>query len=361
MTTDFGFLNLREQVFPPLGIALRQQKSLIATLSQIMAAYGARPSELLTTYTDATVVWEIPCLYSDTLLSTSLNPSFATRTLNAPSSTYELYLKVLDIVASEGFGHATLYLLTRELGKRVAHPMYFTRTEPSPSAQALFGLEWACLNSYVHKGGIFQDNHAFVRSSASFLTTPMGVVRGVCGSSSVTSAEDLQEWMYRPRGFIEFETYDSLDRANLWVVQNAGTLLEPEKMLRGLSLLKLSQNVRVAYEFEQALRKLEQPKPMEPTLKSLLYTDDALDQIRDIWTDQHSHQAEKLEKLHTKLVPEYLDSQQFKDIFKIRGKPSSRFSLRVEEDAVAGIEAFIKLFLQTRRAISEGKQVYMEG
>lgn len=361
MTTDFGFVNLKEQTFPPLGMSGRQQKSLIATLSQIMAAYGARPSELLTTYSDATVMWEIPCLYSEDLLGTSLNPGFVSRSLNSPSDTYRVYLEALKIVASNGFGHAALRYLTTELGKRASHPIYFTRTDPGPQSQNLFGLEWACLNSHVSKGGIFQDNHAFIRPTSLFTTPPMGIVRGVCGSSSEVTAETLQEWMYRPRGYIEFETFDSLDRANHWVVQNAGTLLEPEKMLRGLSLLKLSQNYRVAYEFEQALRKLEQPKALEPTLKSLLYTDDALDDIRDIWTDQHSTQAQKLEKLHSKLVPEYLDSQQYRNMFKTRDRVSDRFSLKVEEDTVAGIEVFIKLFLQTRRAILEGKQVFMKG
>lgn len=361
MTTDFGFVNVKEESFPPLFLGIKQRKSLVNTIAQIMTAYEAKPAELLSTYTATPVMWELPSLFSEDLLNANLNVGFFSSSVKTPSHLDKTYKATLQAVGDYGFGPKALAILVKAFGSWIAHPMIFTRSGYVPEAQTIFGLEWACLLSSEAKHSIFQDNHAFTKATANFFTPPMGVIAGKCGDSPEVGSEYLEELKHRPRGFVEFPTFDALDRANIWIVQHATTLLEPEKMLRGLCLLKLTQNYKVAYEFEQTLHGLLPPVILDPTLKMLLYTDDALDSIRDIWTNQVGTQAEKLELLHSKLVPSYLDSQQYKDIFKIRAKPSERFSIKLENEVVAGMEGFIALFLQTRRAIADGKRILMEG
>lgn len=362
MTTDFGFVNVKEHLFAPLPLSLRQQNVLTTTINKIMSAYGAKPAELLSLYSEAPVMWEIPCLYSEDLMTAGLNVALTDKAIRSPTLTYQCYRDLLTIVDKQGFGDQAVAVFSDSFGSVPPHPMIFTRTDKGgPESRALFGLEWACLLSLGAKQAVFQDNHAFVRISNNFFVPPMGVIHGTCGGGSdKVSREWLEEAMYRPRGFIEFDTFDALDRANLWVMRNFATLTEPEKILRGLCLLKLSCNHKAAYKFEQGLRHLAPPVILEPTLKSLLYTDDALATIRDIWVDQTKNQVEKFELLHTQLVPMYLDSQQFKNIFRVKKAPSSRFSLTLENEVVRGIEEFIALFLQTRRAIAEGKRVVME-
>lgn len=96
-------------------------------------------------------------------------------------------------------------------------------------------------------------------------------------------------------------------------------------------------------------------------MKSLLYSDAALDTIRDIWYTGDDSYVVKLDRLHQTLVPSYLDDIQFKTLFKHMPASTKRVSRKAEATINRGLEKFVALFLQTRRAISEGKQVRMEG
>lgn len=360
MTTDFGYVDIKEQYFAPLPLAMGHRKSLITTITQIMVAFGARPSEVLSIYTDSPVMWEIPSLYSDRLISSALTVSASERREKGEGAIYNAFKEAVVAVDAEGFRDRAAEIVSSVLGKGALHPLLFTRSGRGPGATALFGLEWACLLYHNADQAVFQDNQAFVRLSADYLTPPMGVIGGVCGKSEPVTAEFLEEHKTRSRGYINLHTFDALDRANIWVMQNFAYLEEPEKILRGLCLLKLSQNPRVAYEFEQALHNLVQPVMVEPSLRSLIYTDESLDMIRSIWYDHDTPNKEKFDLLHTQLVPMYLDDMQFKQLFKYMPADVKRFSYKMERDVNAGLEKFVALFLQTRRAIASGKRVVME-
>lgn len=360
MTTDFGMVDLKEQSFAPLSLHAAHRYGLIKTITEIMVAFNASPAEVLSLYTQAPVIWEIPSLYMPKLISTALTVSVPEVKGTDSQELYKLYRKLARVVKKRGFGPEAEAIAVRALSPKVLHPMVFTRTAQSPGASALFGLEWACLLSYHAKATVFQDNHAFVRLSSNSFLPPMGVIRGQCEAGYEVNEDFLQSAMQEPRGFIDFGTFDAIDRAHLWVMQNFNLLTDPEKMIRGLCLLKLVQSPKVAYEFEQALRNLTAPVFVEPTLKSLMYGDESLDAVRDIWYDRTKPAKDKFYLLHEKLVPGYLDDKQFESMFKRLPAPEERFTYKMERDVAVGMEKFVALFLQTRRAIADGKRILMK-
>ena len=359
MTTDFGMLDLKEGKFPPVKLRPKHRADLLTTISQVMVAFGARPAEVLSSYSQAPIVWEIPSLYSDRLVTSSLTISVNTSKVSGSAAIHACYNDVAKLVAKDGMGPAALDRLQETFGKGVRHPLLFTETARSDGARALFGMEWACMLHSQAEQATFQANHAFVRLSTNFFTPPMGVVGGRFENGFKVPEGFMEECLYTPRGFINFHTFDAFDRANVWVMQNFALLTEPEKLLRGLCLLKLAQSPKLAYDFEQSLRNLTEAPYIEPTLKSLMYTEDQLNCIRDIWVDQDKPVSERLYMLHLQLVPGYLDDGQFKRLFKYMPGTEGRATYKVEMDIAAGLEKFILLFLQTQRAIASGKRMGM--
>lgn len=360
MTTDFGIVNASEGLVLPLRLSGGHAKDLTTTLVQVLVASGATSEELLSIYTPAPVLWEIPSIYSPSLMTTPLTASMSQFKTKSVGDLYATYKKVVDIVQVEGFGNDALEILEEFFGEKARHPLYFSRTKASPEAAAIFGMEWACLLQNVANKAVFQADHAFVRFAADFFTPSMGVVEGRCEGSPKVTAEFMQESLSRPRGYIDFGTFDILDRVNLWMVKNLDLLEEPEKLLRALCLVKLAQNPRVTSSFERSIRNLPQPEVIEPTLKMLAYNDEALDVIRDIWYDHDTPNRDKFLALHAKLVPVYLDDGQFKDMFNHMPSKDGRITFRIEQDINRGLDKFITLFLQTRRAIAEGKRIVMK-
>jgi hypothetical protein len=359
MTTEFGYVNLKEQYFAPLVLAPKQRNDIIQSITETMVALGAKPAEILSIYSDATVIWSLPTLYSDSLGAVQLTASYPSSSTRPDSKLYRCYKSVAGIVQRAGMCEEAFERLECTFGPRIRHPLYFTRTLNRPEAPAIFGQEWACLLAAGSWQSAFQENHAFIRPSATFLTPPMGVLRGSCEGSASVSAEFLEGQRTADRGFIEFQTFDAIDRAHLWVMQNYSFLQEPDKMLRGLCLLKLEQKPLAAYQFEQTLRRLSPFTVEAPTAKSLIYTPDHLDEIREIWYDTQSLEKDKFSSLHRKIVPLYLDDLHFKKLFGLLPNSEGRFTYKSERKVDAGLEKFIALFLQTQRAIGNGEQVRM--
>lgn len=360
MITDLGIIDTGEEVFTSLRLNPGHITELITTAAQVLAAAGAKREDVLSLYTPAPMLWEIPSVYSSDLLGTPLNLSLPNSKSLGPGALYAAYQEGAKLVARKGFGDAALGRMVELFGSAVEHPLCFTHTEPSKEAVAVFGMEWASLLSPLAKESTFQADHAFVRLATEFFTPRMGLIGGACEGSTKVTEEFVTEHLTSPRGFINFGTFDAIDRANLWVVQNYFSLEEPSKVLRALSLLKLTQDLRVAHRFEQALHKLPQVAALSPSLKMLAYNDESLNAIRDIWYDHTKDSKEKLNLLHLQLVPVYLDDGQFYDMFKHVPSKIVRFSFKMEQDISRGLDKFVTLFLQTRRAIAEGKRVVMD-
>ncbi len=361
MMTDFGVIDLKEQEFAPLGLSAGHVTDLITALSQIITATGASPADLLSIYTPETIVWELPPLRGGKLVEVSLNVQPSEGEVSNLGFVYDLYIDLIETVRKHGFGPQAEEKLSAAFGPRALHPLIFTRTEASPRALPLFGIEWACYLENRSNEAIIQSNHACVKLAPDMYIPFMGVVNGICSNSEVVDEAFINECLEAQRGFIVFDTFDALDRAYLWAIKNTAKLEELQKVLRGLCLLKLGQSHLTAYRFEQALRNLRPPAKVEPTMKSLLYSDAALDTIRDIWYTGDDSYVVKLDRLHQTLVPSYLDDIQFKTLFKHMPASTKRVSRKAEATINRGLEKFVALFLQTRRAISEGKQVRMEG
>ena len=360
MTTDFGVIDLKEQPYAPLILHPSHRRNLITAITQILVASGADSAALLSTYTPETVVWELPPLRGEDLMGVGLSLQPAPRDMRDTRDILACYKEMIKAVTIDGFGPKAEEVLESKFGTRTLHPMVFTRSAECPGALPLFGIEWACfLQPYAEKV-VIQSNHVCVKMDNDLYVPMMGLVDGKCCSDQVVTEDFINECLDRERGFVIFDTFDALDRAHLWVSRNQEMLAEPKKLLRGLCLLKLSQNPRVAYSFEQALRNLRPRAKIEPTLKSLIYSDAALDMIRDIWYDESRQGKEKFDMLHQQLVPSYLDDGQFKTLFKHMPASVKRVSLKVEKDINQGLEKFVALFLQTRRSIAEGKTVKME-
>lgn len=99
----------------------------------------------------------------------------------------------------------------------------------------------------------------------------------------------------------------------------------------------------------------------KPTQREMLYTDEALESIRNLWDNSEASFTERFKNLREVLVPMYLDDGEFIKMFFFKEDNGLDLTNRQVTQIVPGLEKFIFVFLRTQRAIASGKFVGMKG
>jgi hypothetical protein len=210
--------------------------------------------------------------------------------------------------------------------------------------------------SVAYKRCTFRGNSVYIEFST---IPPIGIKEGkVLGApvwdtvSTRSSVLDLEAMAQMSGDFVRAETFDALDRAKLWVLQNWQILPNYELLELKLSVLKL-QGDKAGYDFEQALH-----RPVVEVKSAItgLFTDDTLDAIRGSWTMEAETFEDKFRRLYDLVIDKFIDSKLWKEFFGVFPPEAGvELPLGRRKKIEGGIERFTNYYLNKQRQIREGK------
>lgn len=361
---EWGYIDLREnpEAIPRLVGNWRKNLKLIDAIVSSIAATGATPEEVLSVVPNQLPVWEIPPKHAGHLLDVPLTLAFSDTNLRKPYALWSTYLAAIPLVAKYGVGEALYEELAPTFGKKVANPLWFEPTPKGPNSVAKFAIEFALGLADVAEEVVIQGANCFVKLVAGDYVPRIGVVQGKVEGRHVAPEGVIDLTLNSPRGYVQFDKFDALDRCLVWVSQNGLLVGTPQEIKNALAILKLQRNNKTTAAFEQALYQMRGLEIADPTLKSLMYTSDQLSSIQDVWAgDTDIPMKDRYKALYEVLVPNYMDAGQFLHMFGVSPDSIERLTIPRQRSIVSGFEKFVHLFLQTQRAMEAGKPVRMEG
>lgn len=353
---DLGITDLRKTPgnLPPLRLGISQVRQLTAYVVQSILHAGGSSEAILAAFSPDRPVWEIPSAYAENAPKGCRGVSCGSASLTNEAIVLDAYKKMLRQVANKGMVDEVREELVKTVGFLALHPYVFTPTSKHPGAVGLAAAEFALLVASHSCQTNFHKGHAFVKLKHTSFSSRMGVIDGqVVGRKDTVDAEYLESKIYGERGLIVYGTFDVYDRLRLWSDDNWFALPEPDYFRRAITFLKMMQDPLQAYEFEQRLFFLEDTLVSDVSMKSAIYTDDALDELRSIWFTGTSSDEARFKALYLALVPRFIDAVQFLKMFKL--DPSATLHTKEINIINSGMEAFIDHFISIQLATRKGK------
>ena len=343
------FIDLQEtpEALPELPAGALNVRLLFSLALGALEVAGATPEAILTTYSDIPQLWDIP----PRLANVGHIPVNVRIPDTGKSSAHliDLHTELRALVRRCGVGDRVRQTLVETLGDKTRHPLVFLSSEPSREAADLFSVEFLIAVGNGRSNLKVQHN-TMVRTFPGKRTV-ISQIKLNDRVSPGLQAEWVQERVFGPRGTIVYGTFDIFDRCLVWA--NQITPKEDTKNLRlALSWLKLVQDRELAYEFEQAVRRVEPfvAEPADLEYVELLYTHESLDYARDLWMNQEDkddHTA--FRDFYDYLVPTYLDDDQFRKLFKTGMVLKADFTDDIRRRIDAGMMNFAGWFLRMMR------------
>jgi len=290
---------------------------LISNILKELEKLNVQYSEVMQLYPNAKVRWKLPPRYSTNTAymktKARLRKTVSVREIST------LCLECFDIVVSQGFDDTVVKKMTKLLGSEASDPLLFTRSGKGEMAGKLFLIEFTVAN-YARCGVMHvYGNSCYmrIRNRATSSSSPSILI----GLYDVKCRDVQSKWMtdmlYGSRGYIEFPTFDVIDRCYLWLSEALSSEV-CESVKYDLLRLKLQQSSLIAYEFEQAIHKqidLSSVNPLKVS-KPFVFTDEELLKIKSIWIGGDCPDYETYKKLYSYVVPMFLDQELWKTIFQ---------------------------------------------
>lgn len=335
---------------PPLPSGALDLERLTELAVGALAVAGATPEDILTTYADTPMIWPLPprlLAAGRTMLSAQ-----AYITDRPVGPLLLLHRDCRALVRRLGVGPVVMAKLAEGLGTKVRHPFIFSESEPSDDSVNLFSLEFILATGGRKSDLILQDNSI----SKEF----HGKRSEFSRINLMGKGEELPDWkwlqskLYGNRGTALYSTLDIFDRCQLWVEQNLHKS-ETAGLMGALSWLKASQCKQAAYDFEQAVVKMEpvQIAPAKCEFARLIYTDEALQLARDLWLDQSIDTHSAFRDFYGYIVPTYIDDGQFRSMFKTGMVLREDFTDDIRKKVDAGMLNFVGWFLRVKRKLEK--------
>lgn len=332
---------------PPLWLAAKQNDQILDSLVESLYMVEADIKELLTldAYPEP---WEVPSRWSEKFHEKGLLIATTAGLIKRPMDTSRAFLSVQQRVKeTQHLAPEILASLRHYFGRSAS--VYAFETREHPSAAECFALDtaaflWPAAVHTVNDGKCFG-----VRLRRGQHMPFIGL------QSGRLDGESIAEYLTTPRGHVEIEAVDLLDRIKTWVLQNLPEALDLEVILRQLTLLKLQCNPAHVYRFEQKFRNFTPIKFEDASLAELMFTDDNLQDIRDQWFGT-AEASERYRNLYDAMVPTYIDDDQFLTMFKAHPSEVKRFSHSTEKRIAEGIEKFIAFFQTRQRYLKRKKK-----
>lgn len=290
--------------------------------------------------------WEIPCRWTQKFAEEGLVISTSRRAGAKPIETSRAVLAAMKRIKEDGKLDTSLLKSLQYYLGRQANGMTF-ETREHPLAVECFTLDTASL--------LWETAGYRLSDSATFgVKIRRGAHLPFIGLREADPAF-IYDYLSAPRGYVEFETRDLLDRIRAWCYKHMPSEIDLDVILRQLSIIKLSNKPTYVYNLEQKLVNYTPITFEDASLAQLMYTDDNLQSIRDQWFSTKKA-PERYRDLYDAMVPTYIDHDQFMDMFPARPADISKFTYGLEKQIANGIEKFI-LFFQARQRYLKRKRV----
>lgn len=241
----------------------------------------------------------------------------------APEEVVALFKEVMPFIKYEGLGARARAYIKAVLGKQVFEDGLFTPFQvPTAEAVARFEAEFALAVSNLPGRLITLGNSCYMRIRVRGNTSyPVGLTDRTRSSRPVW----LQKMIHDEQGTESFDSFDVIDKLRDWA----------EDTLKGRDLtifvyvlytLKRLKSANITVGTEQMVWKMQvksDDSDVSDPLTAMLYTKEALAQIKSIWTDNPSWKA--YQELYVYLVPTYLEHKTWLELFQIDLLPEDEF------------------------------------
>ena len=355
---DLGITDLRKmpEILPPLRLGVVQVRLLHNYVVQSILKAGSSSESILSAFSPDRPVWEIPSAFAESAPKGCQGVACGAASVNDETQTLKVYADLLKKVVNNGMTPEVRRWLVKHVGVLALHPYVFTTTKKGSKAAGLAAAEFALLVASHSWQTNFHKSYAFVKLKSQSFGSRMGVIDGqVIGNKAKLDPDYLETKLYGERGLVVYGTFDVYDRLRIWTDDNWFALPEPEHFRRALAFLKMMQSPELAYEFEQRLFFLEDTLVSDVSMKTAIYTDEALDELRNIWFTGTDSDEARFKTLYLALVPRFIDAEQFLKMFKL--DPSATLNTKEITTINSGMEAFIDHFLAVQIASRKGKVV----
>lgn len=342
------FIDMQEnpEELPPLPPGTTNVSLLQDVILGGLESAGATPESVMTTFSTVPVLWPIP---------PRLHP-LGQRWLQArvgdvghnSGLLIDLHRACRTAVRRAGAQERVFSMLAEALSPKVRHPLIFSTTEPSQESADLFSLEFIIAAGDMRSRLRVQGNSvARYWSGKRYALSSLKLNERV---SPGLQASWVTEQAFGSRGVVVYGNFDIFDRCHVWADKNM-TKAEAGTLKLALAWLKLHQDKRLAYDFEQAVMGITPfvAEPAEPDYVALMYTHENLNFARDLWllSDKDDHEAFK--DFYEFLVPSYIDDDKFRQLFKTGMVLKQDFTDDIRMRIDAGMMNFSGWFLKTMR------------
>ena len=315
------------ELLPPLTPGFIDLELAKAVALQGLQACGASPENLLKTFSGLNPTWYLPPRYLK-VGRKRLGPKVELRD-KAIKTLLQVHNTYREIVASSGMCDVVRRELREYFLGGVTSPLIFTECGPGRESADLFSLE-LIIQLEVPKSYVTLNGESLVRHFPGKRAVYSKIYLSNYSSSRVTK-DWLESTLASYRGTALFPTYDIFDRCLDWArAAGCGVHIEAS-----LSWLKLHQSKELAYDFEQAIYKLEPAEPEEVVLhkpKEVIHTHEALNEAKDLWFSEDLEPYDAFRQFKQYLVPRLMDEEEFFRMFKKALVPRQEFSEQVQNE-----------------------------
>ena len=321
-------------------------------LLEVLQKYEAKPVDVMQLYADE-ITWPIPARYSELPYQENYLPRLPV--VLKPKQLQSLFNECLALVIKNGYTGKAPQLMQAVFGSFAFNPLLFSVHKGGDFAGRLFCVEFALAISH-HRGRVsVEGDGCYMRLwGIKGTTLPLGLYNK---ASKYKRPEWLRYLLFEPRGFLKYDTFDTIDRLKLWSESNLKGA-EKAEFEHILFTLKATSSVSISRRVDKLVRKFEldfEDTEIVDPFQAMLYTDEALEQVKDIWLEGEGPSYQTYREMYDYLVPTYFDSKQWKELFQVGDMKEAAFTFAHVEMIDSRFDVFTAFFNKTKAKIERKK------
>lgn len=320
--------------FDPIPISQSHRRSLERAVIRQITSIPEGVRDVLSCYSPEPTLWELPPLMAGSFdgVSLQLAPDKDMQHARPALANFNAFVRLF---AAEGWSERMCRSLGRLFGPMAGHDYVFDKDNTDPLR---FAVEYVTASSRrLSLNLIANDNTYAVGYYERGEMKLAGIVDGKLEATGLTTtAEEIYNILYSPRGTVQTHFYGAYDRALLWVTQGFTFIDEADGMRMALTILKLTCNHRAERDFETTLRS---EKTVKVVMSKANVTEDFIENVRDTWIESsNSTPEEALQKVFNLVVPKVYDSLRFIRLVGRKPEIDDKFTPRQIATIDKGIE-----------------------
>lgn len=294
--------------------------------------------------------WTVPSIYGDTFCGKHvLITGSVPRDSKDPVEDYRTFIKSVMVY---GYSDLIMQRLAELLGSWVLDERLFARVPSLPVlvVQYILAMRHAYQECFIMSSNTIALSFPRREADEGLIGIVNGKVHGFpeLESLPMLTGDQMYSLLFTQGSEVVSSTFGIYDRIRYWYEGNSYLVEEPDGFMRALSVLKLSGKPLEEAEFEGLLYR-DKDKAHVVVPKNY-YTEEVLDEIREVWYDRSVSTDKAFDNLFLKVVPYFIDSKAFKEFFGvIPDKEDFTLTNRQIERVESGMMKFAAYFLSRMR------------